>query len=238
MQAFGLEKPMMVTVRPTQHATILVGQSSLLVEGLAHLLDNTEFQVIARAPSVDRLTLKDVQEHKTILLILDADDGVESARRQMKAFRQLHADPRIAVVTRGRRMADTALLFQAGANACFGEGTNIAIFLKTLELVLLGQTLLPTNMLPSPSEIEGRTSSPISGDPMPLSPRELHILSGLAEGRTNKTIAREIGTAESTVKAHVKNIFRKIGVINRTQAAMWARSRDIAKNEASSGTPT
>jgi two-component system nitrate/nitrite response regulator NarL len=220
---------MMVTVHPRRHATILVGQSSLLMEGLARLLDNTEFQVIARAPSVDGLTLKDLQEHKTILLILDADGGVESAMRQMEAFKQLHADPRIAVVTRGRRMADMALLFRAGANACFGEGTNVAIFLKSLELVMLGQTLLHANMLSSTSEVEGRTPAPVSGAPAHLSARELHILRSLAEGQPNKTIAREIGTAESTVKVHVKNIFRKIGVANRTQAAMWARSRGIAK---------
>jgi DNA-binding NarL/FixJ family response regulator len=225
----------MVTVHLRRHATILVGHSSLLVEGLARLLDNTEFQVIARAPSVDQLGLKDLHEHKTVLLILDADGGVESAMQQMEAFKHLHADPRITVVTRGRRMADMASLFQAGAHACFGESTNVAIFLKTLELVMLGQTLLPASMLPSPSEVDERASAPVSGDPMRLSPQELRILRSVAEGQSNKTIARDIGAAESTVKVHVKNIFRKIGVNNRTQAAMWARSRGITKNEASSG---
>jgi DNA-binding NarL/FixJ family response regulator len=228
----------MVTVHPPRYATILVGHSSLLVEGLARLLDNTEFQVIARTPSVDQLGLKDLHEHKNILLILDADGGVESAMRQIEAFKQLHADPRIAIVTRGRRTADMALLFQAGANVCFDESTNAAIFLKTLELVMLGQTFLPASMLLSPSEVEERAPVPVSRDPAGLSPRELHILRSVAEGQPNKTIARETGTTESTVKVHVKNIFRKIGVNNRTQAAMWARSRGITKSEASSGRPS
>jgi two-component system nitrate/nitrite response regulator NarL len=228
----------MVTVHPRRYATILVGHSSLLVEGLARLLDNTEFQVIARAPSVDQLGLKDLHDHKTILLILDADGGVESAMRQIEAFKQLHADPRIAIVTRGRRTADMALLFQAGANVCFGESTNVAIFLKTLELVMLGQTLLPASMLPPASEVEERAPAPVSGDPMRLSPQELRILHRLAEGQSNKTIARDIGAAESTVKVHVKSILRKIGVNNRTQAAVWARNRGIASSEASSGRPS
>ena len=225
----------MVTVHLRRHATILVGHSSLLVEGLARLLDNTEFQVIARAPSVDQLGLKDLHDHKTILLILDADGGVESAMRQIEAFKQLHADPRIAIVTRGRRTADMALLFQAGANVCFGESTNVAIFLKTLELVMLGQTLLPASMLPSASEVEERAPVPVSRDPAGLSPQELRILHGLAEGQSNYTIAYEAGITESTVKVHVKSILRKIGANNRTQAAVWARNRGITKGETTSG---
>jgi DNA-binding NarL/FixJ family response regulator len=158
--------------------------------------------------------------------------------RQIEAFKQLHLDPRIAVVTRGGRTADMALLFQAGAHACFGESTNVAIFLKTLELVMLGQTLLPASMLPSASEVGGRAPAPVSGDPMRLSPQELRILRRLAEGQSNYTIAYEAGITESTVKVHVKSILRKIGANNRTQAAVWARNRGITKGEASSGRPS
>jgi len=55
-----------------------------------------------------------------------------------------------------------------------------------------------------------------------LSPREKSVLRCLIEGDSNKCIARKIDIAEATVKVHVKAIFRKIGVQNRTQAAIWA----------------
>jgi two-component system nitrate/nitrite response regulator NarL len=55
-----------------------------------------------------------------------------------------------------------------------------------------------------------------------LSPQESRILNSLAEGHSNKVIARKLGAAEATVKVHVKSILRKIGAANRTQAAMWA----------------
>lgn len=58
----------------------------------------------------------------------------------------------------------------------------------------------------------------------PFSIREQEILSVLAEGVSNKHIARKFDIAESTVKVHVKHILRKLNMNNRTQAAIWAKS--------------
>jgi two-component system nitrate/nitrite response regulator NarL len=61
----------------------------------------------------------------------------------------------------------------------------------------------------------------------PLSPRELAILRRLTTGATNKEIARDLGIAETTVYAHLKNLFLKLGVQNRTEAALWASHHGI-----------
>jgi len=58
-----------------------------------------------------------------------------------------------------------------------------------------------------------------------LSNRKKMILTQLMQGVSNKHIARELNIAEATVKVHVKSLFRKIRVSNRTQAAMWGRDR-------------
>src|SRR5262249_37441288 len=55
-----------------------------------------------------------------------------------------------------------------------------------------------------------------------LSPRERQILISLAEGKSNKVIARQFNLTESTVKVHLKAVLRKLGKHNRTQAAIWA----------------
>jgi two-component system nitrate/nitrite response regulator NarL len=222
--------PMTTAHRP-RHATVLVGQSSLLMEGLAHLLESTDFQVIAHASSVDHLVSKDLPEHEAILLILNVDGGVERATRQIQAFRQLHANSRVAVVTRHSRRPDLALLFQAGAHAYFGENTNPAIFLKTLDLIMLGQAIITGEALDFSTQVEEPRPPPLRGDIPGLSARELEILRGLAHGKSNKTIAGEIGIVEATVKVHVKAILRKIGMNNRTQAAVWARSRGITDGQ-------
>lgn len=62
-----------------------------------------------------------------------------------------------------------------------------------------------------------------SASPAKMSDREEEVLRLVAEGLANKAIARRLGIAERTVKAHLTNIFQRIGVTDRTQAALWAR---------------
>ncbi|QWC84400.1 response regulator transcription factor [Nocardioidaceae bacterium] len=71
-----------------------------------------------------------------------------------------------------------------------------------------------------------RALLPRAGDSTPggdLSAREREVLGLIAQGRANKQIARELGISERTVKVHASNVFRRIGVQDRTSAAMWAR---------------
>jgi DNA-binding NarL/FixJ family response regulator len=67
--------------------------------------------------------------------------------------------------------------------------------------------------------LEGRRGS----SDRPLSAREEEVLRLVAEGLANKLIARRLQISERTVKAHLTNIFARIGVTDRTQAALWAR---------------
>jgi DNA-binding CsgD family transcriptional regulator len=56
-----------------------------------------------------------------------------------------------------------------------------------------------------------------------LTGREEEVLRSVASGRSNQVIAEVLGLSETTIKIHLRNIYRKIGVANRTQAAEWAR---------------
>jgi two-component system nitrate/nitrite response regulator NarL len=103
---------------------------------------------------------------------------------------------------------------------------------------MLGETILPPELLqligaradgPIPSSTAAadpsfaRPPTVIGTNAMPrLSGRETWILRCIADGDSNKHIARRIGIAEATVKVHVKAILRKIQLRNRTQAAIWA----------------
>jgi two-component system, NarL family, nitrate/nitrite response regulator NarL len=61
-----------------------------------------------------------------------------------------------------------------------------------------------------------------------LTSREAEVLRRLARGQCNKLIARDLGIADATVKVHVKSLLRKLRVLNRTQAAVWAVSNGFA----------
>lgn len=76
--------------------------------------------------------------------------------------------------------------------------------------------------------LDRQRSSP--GSPAKMSDREVEVLRLVAAGMANKHIARELGIAERTVKAHLTSIFQRIGVTDRTQAALWARDH-LASDE-------
>jgi DNA-binding NarL/FixJ family response regulator len=62
-----------------------------------------------------------------------------------------------------------------------------------------------------------------------LSSREREVLFLVGAGMANKQIARRLGISEKTVKSHLTNVYRHIGVSDRTQAAMWARSHGLVE---------
>ena len=70
----------------------------------------------------------------------------------------------------------------------------------------------------------GERSSP--GD-VELTPRERDVLELVIAGHANKQIARRLGISEKTVKGHLTNLFQRIGVSDRTQAALWAERTGI-----------
>jgi two-component system nitrate/nitrite response regulator NarL len=102
-------------------------------------------------------------------------------------------------------------------------------FVRSLQLISSGERVFPqeVTLRSKPRTPLHETASPRS-DVNRLSPREREILSHLIGGHSNKGIARFLGIAEATVKVHLKSLLRKIGMDNRTQAAIWALSNPAA----------
>ena len=74
-------------------------------------------------------------------------------------------------------------------------------------------------------------AAPCTEGPAPLSPREHEIVAHIAQGASNKQIARQLGIAQTTVKIHVQHILRKLGSSSRVQAAVWASAQARARAE-------
>jgi two-component system nitrate/nitrite response regulator NarL len=126
--------------------------------------------------------------------------------------------------------------FRAGIHAYF-ESPNCETFVKSLELVMSGETIIPAHVVSFllrhhddnkefPHTDERLTQDDGSKCRRRLSEREICILRCLIAGHSNKMIARNNAIAEATVKVHVKAILRKIHVRNRTQAAIWGMHHD------------
>ena len=204
--------------------TVLVGPNNLFLEGVRHILDKTEFRVVAVKAKAEDWMRRQAQAPDAVLFILDGAREPEAAGRQIELLKQRHPDAFVTALIDSNRVSDFAMLFQAGAKACLAKGVSSSVFLKSLELVMLGETLLPASILSSMCarlEIEP-VAMPASATPARLSAQEERILGYLVQGHSNKAIARELGITDATVKVHVKAILKKIGAQNRTQAAIWA----------------
>ena len=98
----------------------------------------------------------------------------------------------------------------------------LAAFVGSLRLICSGERVFPRDLATGRRPRAAPAGAELRSDGVRLSPREKEILSHLFAGRSNKLIARELSIAEATVKVHLKSVLRKIGVENRTQAAIWA----------------
>ena len=67
----------------------------------------------------------------------------------------------------------------------------------------------------------------MAGRAVNLTPQQLRVLLGMAEGKLNKQIAFDLGVSEATIKAHLTSVFRKLGVQNRTQAVIAAQALSL-----------
>jgi two-component system nitrate/nitrite response regulator NarL len=177
-----------------------------------------------------------VQADRPLFVIVHTGDDFDFVAGQIEFFRDSYPDGRIAIVADRYRPDELVSAFRIGANGCFVDVMTCDVFVRSLELVMMGETVLPPAFLSyvfAPEDPQlGDDSHAESGDktilvteiddPAPqLSPREKLILRCLIEGDSNKSIARKMDIAEATVKVHVKAILRKIRVHNRTQAAIW-----------------
>jgi DNA-binding NarL/FixJ family response regulator len=225
-------------MRRQSFGTVLVRPSTLLREGLAPALVAADFRIIASASHVPDFAQIPPSHDQPLLLIVDAREDPEGAVAQIELFKQRNPSGRVAVLADHYCQSDLISAYRAGANAYFVNAMSCGAFIKALELIMLGETILPPELLSfigdgddhhehPPTALNqimtGDASQPIGTDAVPrLSPREKCILRCVVEGDSNKAIARKISIAEATVKVHVKAILRKVRLNNRTQAAIWA----------------
>jgi len=216
-------------------AIILVGKSILVREGLARILRSENFRIVASVSCADDLLPRRPQLHQPLFLVVHTGDDFDAAVEQIELFRGRHPGGRIAIVADHYLLYELASAFRAGANGYFVDVMACDVFIKSIELVMMGETIFPPAFLSFVLDPEGdrlgeaaprdennqetliRTERTLAPQ---LSTREKSILRCLIEGDSNKCIARKIDIAEATVKVHVKAILRKIRVQNRTQAAI------------------
>jgi len=202
---------------------LLVDDHTLFREGLEGLLSRRNINILAAVGSGQE-GLRLATELNPDVVLLDMRmpemDGMEVLRQLRKnGFK----NP-VAMLTTSSDERDLVESLRSGAQGYLLKDMEPDQLVVALRDIVAGKTVVAPDLAPVLARVvQGESISPPDVSPFAkLTPRESEILALLAEGQSNKVIARNLGISDGTVKLHVKSILRKLGVHSRVEAAVIA----------------
>jgi DNA-binding NarL/FixJ family response regulator len=199
---------------------LIVDDHEVVRAGLKSLFQGTDIRIVAEADN-GASAMKLVAKHKPNVVLLDVrmpdSDGLACLARIKLDM------PNVPVVMFSAYDNPTyvARSVALGAAGYLSKAASRKEILEAIHTAAKGDTIWTREEL---RRVTGALATPRVGAEVdvPLTKRENEVLKQLAFGLTNKEIAQALGISYETVKEHVQHILRKIGVSDRTQAAVWA----------------
>jgi two-component system, NarL family, response regulator LiaR len=204
---------------------LLVDDHAVVREGLRTFLElQDEFEIVGEAADGEEGVLEAERLNPDVILmdlVMPGLDGVGA----MRALRTSLPDARVIVLT---SFADDDRLLpaiQAGAAGYLLKDAQPSEVARAVRAAHAGEALLDPAV--AARLVDAIAQAPGEQPRERLTPRERQVLELIAQGRPNKLIARELEISEKTVKAHVSRVLEKLGVSDRTQAALYAVRQGI-----------
>ncbi|MHB1034908.1 MAG: response regulator [Pirellulales bacterium] len=194
--------------------------------GLKALFEGTDIKVVAEA-STGQEALRLALSKKIDVALLDVrmpdGDGLNALGR----IKLEKPDLPVLLLSTYDNPSYIARAVALGASGYLLKGTRREALIKAIETAAIGETIWPRAQL---RRLTGALGTPRSTADIEVSltRRESDVLRQIALGSTNEVIAKDLNISCDTVKEHVQNILRKIGVTDRTQAAVWAVRKGLA----------
>ncbi len=150
------------------------------------------------------------------LVLLDLGLPGTGGMAGIPLFRRALPTTPIIIISASESSTDARDALTAGARGFVPKSSVGEVILSAIRLVLAGSLYVPPTLMLDdlPAQTPGR--------PLPLTPRQIEVLTLLAQGMTNKAIGQLLHMAESTVRVHTTAIFKALEVSNRTEAALIA----------------
>jgi DNA-binding NarL/FixJ family response regulator len=219
-----------MTQTPEPVTVVVADDQSAVREGLVLLLGTLPGITVA-GEAADGDAAADVVaavEPQVVLMDLNMPrcDGVEATRR----IRASHPRTQVVVLTTYSDDESIISALQAGALGYLTKDATRAEIGRAVLAAAAGQAVLDPEVQQRLLSAAVRAPAPVSADQGEgeLTPRESDVLRLIAEGRTNREIARALFVSEATIKTHVNRIFAKTGSRDRTQAMRYAYTHGFA----------
>jgi two-component system nitrate/nitrite response regulator NarL len=219
---------------------LLIDDHALVRKGIEELLQSRGVQVVAAVGSGEE-GVRRARELPADLILLDVKMPGMNGIETLKQLRASGIGTPVVMLTMSRDDADLSAALRAGAQGYLLKDIEPEDLVPALEAALQGSNVVAR-------ELVGSLARLVRGDAGPqkearprqapfaeLTPRELEILECIADGSSNKMIARQLDITDGTVKLHVKAILRKLGLRSRVEAAVSAVEHGLGKSRRAGG---
>jgi two-component system nitrate/nitrite response regulator NarL len=220
---------------------LLIDDHALVRKGLEELLSSRGVEIVASVGSGEEGVREALARKPDVILVdvkMPGMSGIDTVAR----LRTSGVESPVLMLTMSREDADLRGALRAGAQGYLLKDMDPEELVPALESTLRGDHVVAKEMVGSLARLvqgeNGETQPPLPASATvlaDLTPREIEILSHVAEGQSNKMIARALNITDGTVKLHVKSILRKLGVHSRVEAAVIAVEHGLGRNRPARG---
>jgi two-component system nitrate/nitrite response regulator NarL len=215
---------------------ILIDDHALVRKGIEELLHSRGVTVAASVGSGEE-GVQRALELKPDIILLDVKMPGMNGIETLAKLRASGVSVPVVMLTMSREDADLGAALRGGAQGYLLKDMEPEELVPALEAALHGDNIVAKEMVATLARIvqadrgPGREATRPAAPFAELTPRELEILVHVAEGFSNKTIARALNITDGTVKLHVKAILRKLGIHSRVEAAVLAVEHGLGKKK-------
>jgi DNA-binding NarL/FixJ family response regulator len=201
-----------------QPSLILIDHRNLVRDCLAISLANAfPYEKIIALPSAADLFKSSIKliEGDLIILYYDTQQNSQREAARDELLSRVDHGIDVALICEGDDVRDVMGCLDDGARGYIPTNVSLQVAIEAIRLVRAGGIFIPANSL-----LQFYSSATDLDPPRQFTPRQTDVLGQLQKGKSNKIIAFELQMKESTVKVHVRNIMRRLGVTNRTEAVV------------------
>jgi DNA-binding NarL/FixJ family response regulator len=206
---------------------MIADDHSMVREGIKQILE-LDGDIVVNGEAGDGRQCIDLLDRKpTDVLLLDINMPNMNGLQVLQHLREKKKNVKVLILTIHNEVEYLVRAVEIGVDGYVLKDSDSNVLKKAIFCINRGETFIQPELTPMLKErMEEKSSGSFSPDDS-LTRREIEVLKLLAEGLFNKEIAYTLDISEKTVKNHVSNIFKKINVSDRTQAAVYAIKNNL-----------
>jgi DNA-binding NarL/FixJ family response regulator len=200
---------------------MIADDHSMVREGIKQLLELDGDIIVTSEASNGKQCIESLDVERTDVLLLDINMPIMNGLQVLQYIRENRMKVKVLILTIHNEVEYLMRAVELGVDGYVLKDSDSSVLKKAIFCVNRGESFIQPELTPI-LKVKLEEKNNQTNDDGALTKREIEVLKLLAEGLFNKEIAYMLAISEKTVKNHVSNIFKKINVSDRTQAAVYA----------------